>query len=181
VHILNQYLERATTIIQGEGGGVDKYMGDAVLGFFLPIDVENGVASDRAVKAEAALTAATKLVTDARLGALFAEFRTRYSDLDDKNFGIGVGVTCGRAKFGNIGAPWRKEYTLIGQPVNQVARVQGCARAGEVVSTRECWNQLSGTDHPFENVALSVSAEEAKQRLKGFETIAIERVTRKAG
>ena len=159
-------------------------MGDAVLGFYLPIHLDDNNhddknALDRATSVQAALTAATKLVTDAQLGELFANFRAGYRDLYETNFGIGVGVTCGRAKFGNIGAAARKEYTLIGQPVNQVARVQGCARAGEVVCTGESRMELAAADHAYAKADVSISHKEAKQRLKGFEEIAVLRVTRK--
>jgi hypothetical protein len=68
---------------------------------------------------------------------------------------------------------------MIGQPLNQVARVHGCARAGEVVGTRACWNYLSVVDHAFEKAALSISGDEAKQRLKGFESLPIESIVRK--
>ena len=177
--ILNQYLERATTIIQGQGGGVDKYMGDAVLGFFLPIDLVKEDAADRATLVDAALEAAIKLVEDAELNALFSNFRSGYSDLTGENFGIGVGIACGQAKFGVIGASWRTEYTLIGRPVNLVARIQGCAKAGEVVCTRESWNHLAATAHGFETRPLTLEQAEEASRLKGFESVAVTRVVRK--
>ncbi len=181
VDILNQYLARATQIIQNAGGGVDKYMGDAVLGFFLPNNLEEEIAADRALKVADALNAATALVTDPELNALFAQFRARFRDLDETHFGIGVGVTSGQAKFGVIGARERREYTLIGRPVNQVARVQGCARAGEVVCTGESWGQLPAVKHRFERAVVSIPECELTQRLKGFEQISVVRVTRTAG
>ncbi len=178
LEILNAYLARGTAIIQGEGGGVDKYMGDAILGFFLPENFSHPSESDRTLTIMRALEAATKLATDPELNRLFEQFRSCYTDLDEKNFGIGVGVACGQAKFGEIGASWRKEYTLIGQSVNQVARIQGCARAGEVACSVECWNHLGATHH-FEKLALEYGSDELKQRMKGFETLALTGVRRK--
>ncbi|MBF4476647.1 adenylate/guanylate cyclase domain-containing protein, partial [Rhodococcus rhodochrous] len=40
----------------------------------------------------------------------------------------GIGVTAGRAVAGNIGAQERFEYTVIGDPVNEAARLSDLAK-----------------------------------------------------
>jgi adenylate cyclase len=41
----------------------------------------------------------------------------------------GIGVSSGEAVAGNVGAEHRLEYTVIGQPVNEAARLSEAAKA----------------------------------------------------
>jgi adenylate cyclase len=41
----------------------------------------------------------------------------------------GIGVSGGRAVAGNVGAAERYEYTVIGDPVNEAARLTGLAKS----------------------------------------------------
>jgi adenylate cyclase len=40
----------------------------------------------------------------------------------------GIGVSCGSAVAGNVGTQERYEYTVIGDPVNEAARLTGLAK-----------------------------------------------------
>lgn len=170
LEILNRYLAKGTQLIQAQGGGVDKYMGDAILGFFLPTNVEAPSENDFSETVKAAIVSAISLAKDPELTSLFSEFQSRYTNLNSETFGIGIGLAAGWAKFGEIGAHWRREYTLIGRPVNLVSRVQGEAEAWEVLSTRECWNKLS--PHAECNKFLA-SERTIKGKMKGYENESI--------
>jgi class 3 adenylate cyclase len=46
---------------------------------------------------------------------------------------IGIGIACGKAFSGIMGSLRKKEFTSVGMPVNIAARLQGLARAGEIL------------------------------------------------
>lgn len=179
--ILNRYLSRGTEIINDIGGGVDKYMGDAILAFFLPENVENPTERDIADTINTAIKTAFNLVEDSQLTQLFNEFRERYSDLSDNDFGLGVGLAVGYAKFGEIGANQRREYTLIGRPVNLAARVQSTSKTGEVVCTYECWSKFerSHEEAGTYNIKNLVKDESMYKYMKGYENDKVVQLIRK--
>jgi adenylate cyclase len=54
---------------------------------------------------------------------------------------VGIGVSAGRSVAGNMGEPRRYEYTVIGDPVNEAARLSeiaklsgGVAASGDTLS-----------------------------------------------
>ncbi|MGN6334938.1 adenylate/guanylate cyclase domain-containing protein, partial [Mycobacterium sp.] len=46
----------------------------------------------------------------------------------DADLTVGLGVSAGMAVAGNMGAPSRYEYTVIGDPVNEAARLTEVAK-----------------------------------------------------
>lgn len=89
-------------VVESNGGWINKFVGDAALAVFgAPIPREDAAGS--------ALAAARKLV---------GRLRDELSDLD-----AGIGVSAGRVVAGNVGAESRFEYTVIGDPVNEAARL----------------------------------------------------------
>ncbi len=117
VERLNQYLEITTAAILQFGGYVDKFIGDAVLGVFgVPVyhkdHVERGIRA--ALEIQRALGAAAE----------------NGNPLLDS---VGIGVNTGVAVAGNIGSQVKMEYTVIGDTVNLTSRINGLARAGEII------------------------------------------------
>lgn len=51
--------------------------------------------------------------------------------------GMGVGISRGRAIFGNVGAPSHMAYTLIGDAVNVASRLTQLAKGGEILISAE--------------------------------------------
>jgi adenylate cyclase len=109
---LNEYLGAMTNILQGNSGTLDKYIGDAVMGFWgAPIDLQN----------HASLAVKTAVEMMAKLDELNAEFQKKYSFTID----IGIGINSGAVSVGNFGSNKVFEYTVIGDNVNLASRLEG--------------------------------------------------------
>lgn len=100
---LNDLFTIVVRIVGEEGGWVDKFEGDAVLCVF-------GAPAPLADHATAALRASRRL----RDIVVPLEF--------------GIGVSSGVVVAGNIGSEARFEYTVIGDPVNEAARLTEAAK-----------------------------------------------------
>lgn len=119
VEMLNRWLAAACTVVQREGGSVDKFIGDAIMAEFgAPLHCEDH--ARRALRAAIALR-------DAAI-EMASWMKERFAGRDLPDFGIGVGIHSGRAVVGNIGAPERMEYTAIGDTVNLASRLEGATR-----------------------------------------------------
>ncbi len=92
-----------------------------------------------------------------RLLRTLRRFMDGAPDLD-----VRVGVADGDVFAGDLGAAFRRAYTVIGDPVNTAARLAGVAERGEIVSTPEVASRVSRrfATHPGEAVALKGKAEE---------------------
>jgi adenylate cyclase len=107
VRLLNRFFRVVVDVVEDEGAIVNKFEGDAALCVF-------GAPVPRDDPACDALRAARLLA--ARL--------TR--DVPELDFGIGI--SAGVAVAGNVGAEHRFEYTVIGDPVNEAARLSELAK-----------------------------------------------------
>ncbi len=106
VGLLNRFFAVVVDTVEAEGGLVNKFEGDAALCVF-------GAPTDHPDPAGAALRAAR------RIGAAVLEA----GEVD-----VGVGVACGPVWAGQVGAASRLEYTVIGDPVNEAARLTELAK-----------------------------------------------------
>lgn len=118
--ILNDHFERLTGAISQNGGEVLKFMGDSLLAIF-PLDALGGAGT----ATNAALTAAR--TARAAMDARNAERQAR--NLAVIRFGIGLHR--GEVLYGNIGAPERLDFTVIGPAVNYAARIEQLCRTLE--------------------------------------------------
>lgn len=107
VALLNDFFAVVVDIVERHRGWVNKFQGDAVLAVF-------GAPQAVPDHAGAALSAAREL-----LAALSG----------DVHLAAGIGVSAGTAVAGNIGDPRRYEYTVIGDPVNEAARLSEFAKS----------------------------------------------------
>jgi adenylate cyclase len=116
VRLLNSFFRVVVDVVEARGGLVNKFEGDAALCVF-------GAPVDLADPAGEALEAARALVTRVA------------RDVPGVDFGIGV--SAGQAVAGNVGAEHRLEYTVIGDPVNEAARLAELAkqRPGRVLAS----------------------------------------------
>jgi adenylate cyclase len=119
VRTLNAYFEAVVGAVQAEGGWVNKFEGDGALCVFGP----PGRRSDHAaagLRAARGLTAAMGLAAERHPRLVAA-----------------VGVSSGLVVAGTIGSTERFEYTVIGDPVNEAARLTDLAkgRDGKVLAS----------------------------------------------
>ncbi|HJZ49191.1 MAG TPA: GAF domain-containing protein [Roseiflexaceae bacterium] len=118
--VLNRYFTAMTEVLYRHGGTIDKFMGDGIIGVF-------GSPLARADDLQRALLAAVDLQR------AFAELRAHWSAQLGRDIGMGIGIDYGSAIVGNIGSEQRLDYTLIGDVVNTASRLNGIARAGQII------------------------------------------------
>jgi adenylate cyclase len=121
VSLLNQFFATVVRVVGEEGGWVNKFEGDGALAVFgVPMPAEDCAAralrAARTLRRELLAIAATNPELDAA-----------------------IGVSAGTVVAGNIGAEERFEYTVIGSPVNEAARLTDEAkrRLGRVLAGDE--------------------------------------------
>lgn len=115
--ILNDHFERVVNAISTHGGEVLKFMGDSVLAIF---PIANFAGPGEA--ADAALAAAR----DARSSIAAGNTKRMEKGLAGINYGIALNL--GEVVYGNIGAPERLDFTVIGPAVNQTARIEALTK-----------------------------------------------------
>ena len=123
VEILNRYLTLTTDCIRRHHGTLDKFVGDCTMAFWnAPLSQEKPV--------HLACRAALDMIKGSE--SLRAELKSRCGH--EINFG--VGVHWGSAVVGNIGSPFRMDYTAIGDTVNTAARLEANAPGGKIFISR---------------------------------------------
>lgn len=115
VFLLNQYLDRVSTVIRAEGGHVDKFIGDGIMAIF-------GMQTGPETGARQALKACRKIETV--MQALNDEKGPQFRDA----IRLGVGLHLGQAILGRIGAAGtdgsRGGLTALGDVVNTASRLE---------------------------------------------------------
>jgi class 3 adenylate cyclase len=113
---LNGHFALITSCVEAEGGTVDKYIGDAVMAFWGAPEHQ----ADHAARAcRAAQAVATALAHD---------------NADRRRAGqppvrIRIGLHTGPVVVGNIGAPDRVNYTVVGDTVNTCQRIEALGKS----------------------------------------------------
>jgi len=110
IYILNRYFQKMGYAINRNGGMINNYMGD---GFMALFGLEN---SEKA--AEQAVRAGVDMLEE--LEKLNPYFETLYRH----RLRIGIGIHCGWAVVGNLGAEQNQSITAIGDAVNLASRIE---------------------------------------------------------
>ena len=151
---VNHHFSLLVTCIEAEDGIVDKFMGDAVMAFWdTPDSVES--TSDKACRA--ALSISVAIDKDNRQRELIGK----------PPVGVRVGIHTGMATVGNIGAPGRLNYTIIGDTVNIGQRLEQLGKqvypAGNEISILLSGNTADQLGSDFNPV--SVGSQNIKGRI----------------
>lgn len=157
VEILNRYLTLTSSCIMKNQGTLDKFVGDATMAFFnAPLPQEDYIF--KAVKT------AWDMVEGSR--ELGEELERQFG----RTVSFGIGVHCGEAVVGNIGAKMRMDYTAIGDTVNTAARLEANAPGGQILISRAVADALEGR---IEVTSLGDSIK-LKGKAAGFEVLRLE-------
>ncbi len=108
VALLNRFFAIVVEEVDGHCGFVNKFEGDAALAIF--------GAPNHLERPEDEALAAARTIAD-RLAEEMSECEA------------GIGVAAGQVVAGNVGAKERFEYTVIGEPVNEAARLSELAKS----------------------------------------------------
>jgi adenylate cyclase len=115
VAMLNEYFTIMVDIITGEGGMLDKFIGDAIMAAFgIPIAHDDD--EDRAVRAT------IRMITE------LWDWNKVREKRGEMPIDHGVGLNTGMIVSGNIGSPKRMDYTMIGDGVNLAARLESACK-----------------------------------------------------
>jgi adenylate cyclase len=137
--LMNRFFEAASRALIDHEAVVDKFVGDEIIGIFIPA-LTGGRHAASAVAAARALVGATRN----RDGTAWVP--------------VGAGVHTGVAYVGTVGDGAHVDFTAMGDPVNVTARLASAAGAGEVLVTTAAASAAGVTD---------VGLEHRELRLKG--------------
>lgn len=115
ISLLNRFHAAAATAIQGSSGAVDKYVGDGLMATF-------GLPQPLPAPQRNALEAAQDLLL--RIDQLNAELVKEGIE----PLKIGIGIHSGEVLAGYVGSMQRREFSVIGDAVGIVGRLEGMTR-----------------------------------------------------
>jgi len=131
VEILNEYLTLTTKCVMDNNGTLDKFVGDCTMAIWnAPLPQQDYIYQ--------ALKAAWEMVEGSR------SLSSRLMEQFGRTVSFGIGVHCGPAVVGNIGAEMRMDFTAIGDTVNTAARLEANAPAGQIYISRAVADALEG-------------------------------------
>ena len=136
--LLNQFLGAMIKPVAEHNGLIDKIIGDAVMAVFGLNDPGNYKAE--AISAGIEMIQAVSEIAD----------QVRDSDTTiDSVMGLGVGVASGQVAVGVLGGDRRRSFSVIGHRVNLASRLEGQARAGEILVDVNSWEALDNPNLNF--------------------------------
>ncbi|MDP7422062.1 MAG: adenylate/guanylate cyclase domain-containing protein [bacterium] len=133
VSFLNEYFAHTVKPILDERGVVNKYIGDCIMALFgVPEKIDDH--ADRALQAALRMRSALK------------EYNESRQEQQQQPVKIGIGIHSGLLVAGNIGAPERIEYTVIGDTVNVASRIESQTKdlAATILISQAVYDRLSG-------------------------------------
>ena len=127
VDMLDDFYDGCASAVWDRDGIVNKFIGDAVLAIFnFPIMREDHV-------------------RQAVIAALDIQQRCSQRKrlvVGGASVGVGIGIHTGPASIGEVGMAY-KDFTIIGSVVNTASRIQGAAKAGEVLVSKEVYELVA--------------------------------------
>ncbi len=120
IEVLNHYFSKMSQIIDKHGGVIDKFMGDSIMVLFGAIDNNESDLSDTlscAIEMQIAMNEINEMSQSFGMANLY----------------MGIGINTGEVVAGTLGSDVYREYTVIGDQVNLVSRVEAQSLRGQIL------------------------------------------------
>lgn len=116
--IIDAFFRRCSSLVIGEDGIVDHFLGDSVMAFFnVPVQHEDH--RERAIKVAT------------QIQQIVPEINSTFGEEDLLK--VGIGICSGLSATGTVGSEDCSDYTAMGDAVNIAARLQAEAGPGEIL------------------------------------------------
>lgn len=111
--LLGSWFRESGNLVQGSGGVIDKFIGDAMLAYWTDPPSETSACNRALSVADQLLGAASNLTWPE----------------SDQPFKVGIALHHGTVSYGNIGLIAQRDATIIGDAVNTAFRLEGIIKA----------------------------------------------------
>jgi len=140
---IGKWFQEVGVAIEHNGGEIDKFIGDAVMAYWLKTSADG----DRKYVL-GPIKAAVDLVQLAKI--FHQQLTSRYPEF---GFHVGCGINSGRAIRGNVGVDTRPEFTWVGDCVNVAFRLESlCKELKKPIVLSEEVKNVAGADFQFEDL-----------------------------
>jgi len=116
--IVGKWFQEVGVVVQHNGGNIDKFIGDAVMVYWL----KSGLTDDKKY-ASSPVKVAVDLVQLAKI--FHQQLTSRYPDF---GFHVGCGINTGKAIMGTVGADSHRAFTAVGDCVNVAFRLESLCK-----------------------------------------------------
>jgi adenylate cyclase len=124
IRILNDYFSSMCEIVFRYGGLIDKFMGDAIMAVF-------GLPEFRQDDLERAIACAVEMQ------CAMQELNKRMDERGYPRLYMGAGINTGEVVAGRLGSDLHHEYTIIGDEVNLVFRIEAYSLRGQILLSEQ--------------------------------------------
>ncbi|MDH5472383.1 MAG: PilZ domain-containing protein [Gammaproteobacteria bacterium] len=158
--LLNRYFLKMSEIILKYNGVIDKFMGDSIMAVF-------GVPETRADDLERTLACATEMQM------AMGDINQTNEKLGLPSLYMGIGINTGEVIAGSLGSELYNEYTVVGNEVNFVSRVEAHSLRGQILLSENAYRLAK---HYIEvGNANEVHVKGRKEAVKMYELLATSR------
>ncbi len=162
---LNECLSCMSEATLEANGDIDKYLGDGLLAVFRNLDIDNTY--ENLIKR-----------------AIYSSINMQ-KKLQGGKFKVNIGINIGKVLVGVFGSERRKEYTVIGSPVNFASRLQDEAKGGQILISEKVFEKLGGIGDSFtrtlkiegEKITCQIKKLKNKKLIKGIGKVWIYEIT----
>jgi adenylate cyclase len=129
VELLNLVFKELTSVVFKWRGTFDKYLGDAIMAVYgAPVGYH-----DDALRA---------IRTAMDMQIAFTTLCESWTDEEERELGLGIGIHTGEAVVGNVGTESLMDYTVVGDAVNVAQRLEELSWGGQILISEETYQKV---------------------------------------